>query len=119
MSELQGKVSRALIKQKVQLKLADRKQEQENETNTGISQEDAEQARKFLKRTKARGQDNQEASLTIANKRMELNQNQENVDVHEIIFHSMLDYLEKIHHDFIREESLSNNMESEKSSVEI
>jgi hypothetical protein len=53
MSEFEGKFSRALIKQKVQLQFAERNPEQDQ--GSGISQEDAEQYRKFLIRTKARG----------------------------------------------------------------
>ena len=108
MSEFEDKVNRALINQEIQ-------HEQENETNTGISQEDTEPAEKFLILTKWERRENQEASLATAIKRMELDLTPENVHVHGKIFHSMLESLGKIHHNFIGEESLSIDMDPENS----
>ena len=107
MSEFEEKVDRAMIRKEIQL-------EQENETNTRISQEDAEPAGKFLILTKARRRDNQEAALTTAIQRMELDLAPENVHIHVKILHSMLRYLERIHQDFIKEQSFSTNLEPDK-----
>jgi hypothetical protein len=114
MSEFEGKVSRALIKQKVRLQLAPIQQEPENDTKTQDSQGGAKPARRFLTRTIATWKRKQEASLTTAIHRMELDLNPENVYVHEVILHRKLENLEAEHHNFDMRESLDINREPEK-----
>jgi hypothetical protein len=48
---------------------------------------------------------------------MELDQNPEKANTHERILHSLLDYLESIRLDLIRQEELSNHLEPEKSNM--
>ena len=58
-------------------------------------------ARRFLTRTTDIGRKKQEAALTTAISVMELDLNLENLHVHRILLHQMLENSEMEHHDFI------------------
>jgi hypothetical protein len=87
----------------------------ENNTITMNSQGGAKPARRIFTRTTVTGRKKQEAALTTAFRVMKLDLNPDNVHVHEVLLHQMLENLETEHHDFIMKESLDIIMEPEKS----
>ena len=80
----------------------------ENQTGT-------KPARRFLTRTAAAGRQKQEASLATAIRAMELDLDPENVSVHEVLLHQMLENLEREHNMYVVTESLDVNIEPVKS----
>ena len=70
----------------------------EEATITTKHQTGAKPACRFLTRTAAAGRKKQEASLATAIRAMELNLDPENVPVHEVLLHQMLENLEQEHH---------------------
>ena len=87
----------------------------EEATTPTENQTGAKPARRFLTRTAAAGRKKQEASLATAIRAMELDLDPDNVPVHEVLLHQMLENLEREHHDFVGKESLDINLEPEKS----
>ena len=78
----------------------------ENQTGT-------KPARRFLSRTAAAGRQKQEASLATAIRAMELDLDPENVSVHEVLLHQMLENLEREHNMYVVTENLDINIEHE------
>ena len=70
----------------------------EGATTITENQTGAKPARRFLTRTAAAGRKKQEASLATAVRAMELDLDPENVPVHEVLLHQMLENLEREHH---------------------
>jgi hypothetical protein len=89
----------------------------ENDMNTIDGQGGDIPAGRFLTRTSSIDRKRQETTLTTAIRVIEHVLNLENLHIHEILLHQMLENLEIEHHDFIIKESLDINMEPEKSNM--